>query len=100
MAKSAASRCVMIPDAIRAGAVWLGFSDVAWTDRVLERHRQAAYRDKHMRRIDLGAWAKSQTVQPHLTGLSKAREVVAEYHLPAQSAAASQTAAPHVPGIR
>ena len=100
MAKSAASRCVMIPDAIRAGAVWLGFSDVAWTDRVLERHRQAAYRDKHMRRIDLGAWAKSQTVQPHLTGLSKAREVVAEYHLPAQSAAASQTAAPHLPGIR
>ncbi|WP_276569423.1 T6SS effector BTH_I2691 family protein [Pseudomonas paralactis] len=84
MAKSAASRCVMIPDAIRAGPVWFGFSDVAWTERVLERHRQSAYRDKHMRCIDLGAWAKSQTVQPHLTGLSEAREVVAEYHLPAE----------------
>ena len=40
MAKSAASRCVMIPDAIRAGAVWLGFSDLAWTDTGARNARQ------------------------------------------------------------
>ena len=100
MAKSAASRCVMIPDASRAGAVWLGFSDVAWTGRVLERHRKSEYRDKHMRRINLGAWAKSQAEQPHLAGLSKAREFVAEYYLPAEPESASQVEPSDLPGIR
>lgn len=86
MAQSAASRCVMISDADRAGAVWLGFSDVAWTERVLKRHHQQAFREKHMRRIDIGDWARSQgqSVQSHLAALSTARQSVAEYHMPAE----------------
>lgn len=83
MAKSASSRCVMIPDATRSTKIWLGFSDVAWTARVLERHRQQACRERHMRCIDIGAWSNSQGQQAHLAGLATAHECVAEYQLPA-----------------
>jgi hypothetical protein len=88
MALSASSRCVMIPDADRSGRIWLGFSDVAWTAKVLEQNRQQAYREQHMRCIDIGAWAKGngQATQPHLQALSKAPEHVAEYSVPADPA--------------
>ena len=39
------SQCVIIPDAHRAGAVWLGFSDVAWTREVWEKHKRGACQD-------------------------------------------------------
>jgi hypothetical protein len=34
-----------------AKTVWIGFSDVEWTDAVLEKHNDAAYRAKHMTKI-------------------------------------------------
>jgi hypothetical protein len=84
MVQSTSSRCVMIPDADRAGRIWLGFSDVSWTASVLEQNRTQAYREQHMRCINIGEWArnKGQTTQPHLGALSKAYDHVAEYHLP------------------
>ncbi|MGQ4660614.1 T6SS effector BTH_I2691 family protein [Lysobacter sp. F6437] len=86
MQNSAAGRCVMIPDAADAGPVWLGFSDTAWTAAVLEKHRQQAYRDRHMQRIDVGKWAQAKAApatQPHMQRLDKIGEQVCEFALPA-----------------
>ncbi|MGV8919236.1 MAG: T6SS effector BTH_I2691 family protein, partial [Pseudomonas sp.] len=84
MGKSAAGRCVMIPGAKYGGRVWLAFSDVAWTAKVLELHREASHREQHMRCIDIGEWAKSNGTkrQPHLAAMTRARERVAEFHVP------------------
>lgn len=78
------SQCVIIPDAHRAGVVWLGFSDVAWTRAVWEKHRRQAFRERHMRRIDVGAWIASQGEgqQPHLDTLSNLASRVSEYAMP------------------
>lgn len=85
MQASAAGRCVMIPDAAKAGAVWLGFSDTAWTAAVLERHRKQAYRERHMQRIDVGQWATDGAPQPHMDALDKIGDRVCEFTLPAPS---------------
>ncbi|MEN1929520.1 T6SS effector BTH_I2691 family protein [Luteimonas sp. MJ250] len=79
-------RCVIIPDAHKAGVVWFGFSDVAWTPAVWRKHKQQAYREKHMRRVDVGAWVKSQgKAQPNLDSLSNLTAQVAEFALPLPS---------------
>lgn len=86
MQNSAAGRCVMIPDADRARAVWLGFSDTAWTSAVMAKHRTQAWREKHMQRIDVGAWARGGTApatQAHLQRLDKLGELVCEFALAA-----------------
>lgn len=86
MQGAAAGRCVMIPDAELAGAVWLGFSDTAWTASVLEKHRRQAWREKHMQRIDVGAWARAKAApgaQPHVQRLDRLAELVSEFALPA-----------------
>lgn len=85
MQNSAAGRCVMIPDAAHAGAVWLGFSDTAWTAAVLGRHRTQAYRERHMQRIDVGQWAANGAPQPHMDALDKIGDRVCEFALPAPS---------------
>lgn len=76
------AKCVVIPDAANAGPVWFAFSDVAWTPAVLEHNRVQANREKHMHRIDAGAWVEGQgeAPQPHLASLSRVGELVAEYH--------------------
>lgn len=87
MRQSAGARCVMIPDAGNAGAVWLGFSDTAWTPAVMARHRSEAYRARHMQRIDVAAWANAGAnpkTQSHMERLDKGLGTqVAEYALPA-----------------
>lgn len=52
--------CVTIPDVKRATKVWFGFSDVQWTPAVIERHKGAAYRAKHMVCLDVQAWMGSK----------------------------------------
>lgn len=86
MRNAAAGRCVMIPDAARAGVVWLGFSDIAWTAAVLDKHRTQAWRERHMQRLDVGAWARGKAApapQPHLERLDKLGDLVCEFALPA-----------------
>ena len=51
--------CITIPDAKRATKVWLGFSDAMWTDTVKKLHANAAYRKRHMRCVDVKAYAAS-----------------------------------------
>lgn len=83
MQDSTAGRCIMVPDAAAAGALWLGFSDTAWTKAVLARHKNQAYRQRHMQRIDVGAWAAGAASQPHLQALTHLTRNVGEFHLPA-----------------
>lgn len=89
------SRCVIIPDAHKAGAVWFGFSDTAWTPAVLLKHKSQAYREKHMRRVDVGAWISGQGLQtqPHMDSLSKLTERVSEFSLPTPSVDTDESAA-------
>lgn len=73
------ARCIAIPDADRAGKVWLGFSDTAWTPAVFSKHGAASYRDKHMRAVDVGAWAGGNTRQPLTATFDKLASVVNEF---------------------
>lgn len=77
------AKCVIIPDAAEAGAVWLAFTDTAWTAEVFDRHRQQSYRARHMRRIDVGAWVADagSVTQPHLDSLTAVSTRVSDYHL-------------------
>lgn len=73
------ARCLTIPDARNAGAVWLGFSDVAWTAAVLDRHRKQAYRERHMTRVDVGQWVAGDTEQCNTAPFDQLTRVVNEF---------------------
>ena len=69
--------CVTLShDAI--GPVWFAFSDVEWTKAVWERHKDAAYRARHMRKIDVAAWIKGANF-PHAASVNDVAQHVAEY---------------------
>lgn len=82
MSKSASSRCVMIPDAEKAGKIWMGFSDTAWTAAVLENNKREAYRTKHMQCVDVGAWVTGTRNQKHSAALDKLVTHVSEFAMP------------------
>lgn len=73
------ARCITIPDAQNAGAIWLGFSDTAWTERVLDEHRKQAYRQRHMTRVDVGQWVAGNTGQPNTAPFDQLMHVVNEF---------------------
>ncbi|AIT19234.1 hypothetical protein BTN_2404 [Burkholderia thailandensis E254] len=72
------ARCVTVKNAAKATKVWLGFSDVAWTKGVLESHSSPAYREAHMRSIDIAAWRGGGS-QSHVAPFSELASRVAEY---------------------
>lgn len=71
-------RCFTVEDADKATKVWLGFSDTLWTQDVLKKHDDAAYREKHMRSINI-ADVRSGATQAHVAGFDKLGTQVAEY---------------------
>jgi hypothetical protein len=71
--------CITIPDARNATNVWLAFSDVQWTQAVMSLHENEAYRRRHMRCVDVKAFASSVD-KAHVTGIHTAGKDVAEYH--------------------
>ncbi|WP_058834870.1 T6SS effector BTH_I2691 family protein [Luteimonas abyssi] len=73
------ARCITVPDAVNATRLWLGFSDTAWTPQVLARHRRHAYRERHMRPVEVGQWAGGDTSQPHTAEFTRLKEVVNEF---------------------
>lgn len=73
------ARCITIPDAARAGKVWLGFSDVAWTPEVLEKHHTSDYRRQHMQVVDVKAWIHGDTNQAGTETFEKLTDVVNEF---------------------
>lgn len=82
MARSASSRCVMIPDAEKAGKIWMGFSDTAWTTAVLDNNRKESYRTRHMQCVDVGAWISGRRDQSHSSEMEKIVTHVSEFAMP------------------
>lgn len=74
--------CVTIPDVKRATKVWFGFSDVQWTPAVMERHKDAAYRAKHMVCLDVQGWIGSKQ-HKGAADISQVDKLVAEYAMSA-----------------
>ncbi|QAU24427.1 hypothetical protein EO087_10850 [Dyella sp. M7H15-1] len=71
------ARCITVKRAARATKVWLGFSDVAWTQAVLAKHASADYRQAHMQCIDIAAW-RGGDLQAHVASFD-ALQRVAEF---------------------
>ncbi|RBG88236.1 hypothetical protein BRM23_20665, partial [Xanthomonas oryzae pv. oryzae] len=71
-------RCITVKDAARATKVWLGFSDVTWTAAVLQKHADAAYRQAHMRCLDIAQWRAGGQLQ-HASDFAELASRVAEY---------------------
>ncbi|RBG43277.1 hypothetical protein BRM46_16810, partial [Xanthomonas oryzae pv. oryzae] len=71
-------RCITVKDAARATKVWLGFSDVTWTAAVLQKHADAAYRQAHMRCLDIAQWRAGGQLQ-HVSDFAELASRVAEY---------------------
>lgn len=94
--------CIAIADAENTGTVWLGYSDVQWTQAVIDAHRGAAgkhLRALHMRAFDAGAWAKSHQQapgQPGKPGRGSAAHAVPMSEL-ASTVAEFAAKAPNVP---
>lgn len=72
--------CVTVPDVKRATKVWFGFSDVQWTAAVMERHKDAGYRARHMQCLDVAAWVGSKK-HKGAVDINEVDKVVAEYAL-------------------
>ena len=66
----------------KATKIWIAFSDVEWTDKVMDLHASAEYRAKHMRCITLSGGKVAP--QPGTAPLENIRQHVTEYHLPDQ----------------
>ncbi|OLI61812.1 toxin VasX, partial [Xanthomonas oryzae] len=71
-------RRITVKDAARATKVWLGFSDVTWTAAVLQKHADAAYRQAHMRCLDIAQWRAGGQLQ-HVSDFAELASRVAEY---------------------
>lgn len=74
----AIASCIMIPNASNASTVWIGFSDVLWTKDVFDRHQDAAYRERHMRVIDVKKGISGPDAQ-HMFPIKEIDTKVAEY---------------------
>lgn len=75
----AVASCITIPDPQNATKVWIGFSDVEWTDTVLKANENAAYRKRHMTEIDVKAVLKGSPA-PHRP-IAQVDATVAEYSM-------------------
>jgi len=76
----AIASCITIPDPKNATKVWFGFSDVEWTQSVRDNHADAGYRRRHMRCVDVKAFAASADAA-HCIGVHTIGTQVAEYAL-------------------
>lgn len=71
---------ITIRNAKHAGNVWIGFSDVEWTDAVFMAHQSAAHRQKHMKCITVSGGKVA--AQPDTAPLEQLEQVVPEFTMP------------------
>lgn len=76
----AIASCITIPDAQRATKVWLGFSDVQWTETVRKRNESEDYRKRHMRCVDVKAYTAGVDAK-HCQPIKELASKVVEYTL-------------------
>lgn len=74
----AIASCITVPDPKNATKVWIGFSDVLWTEAVRTANEDPAYRKRHMVEIDVKA-ALAGGKMPHTRPIAQVPAVVAEY---------------------
>jgi hypothetical protein len=70
---------ITIRNAKHAKTVWIGFSDVEWTDATLAKHNDAGYRAKHMTKITVSGGKVSP--QPHTAPMAQVDHVLPEFML-------------------
>ncbi|QOL49905.1 T6SS effector BTH_I2691 family protein [Massilia litorea] len=73
----AIASCITVPDPKNASKVWIGFSDVWWTEAVRKANEDVAYRKRHMIEIDIKA-ALSGNQMPHRP-IKQVDALIAEY---------------------
>jgi hypothetical protein len=74
----AVASCITIPDPKNASTVWIGFSDVRWTDAVRKAHESKDLRQRHMREIDVQAALGGSKIA-HTEPLAQIDSLVSEY---------------------
>jgi hypothetical protein len=80
----AVASCITIMNPANATKVWIGFSDVEWTEAVRKANEDAVYRKLHMAEIDVKALLKG--IQAPHRPIMQLAAVVAEYAMqPSQS---------------
>lgn len=74
------ANCITISDPVNATTVWIGFSDVLWTDPLRKANENRDYRKRHMVELDVQrAIHKPDAQHPPV---QRVEAVVAEYSLP------------------
>lgn len=73
----AVAGCITVTDPVNASKVWVGFSDVRWTDAVRTLNEDASYRKRHMAEIDVKAVLQGQHA-PHRP-IAQVDATIAEY---------------------
>lgn len=73
----AVASCITVSDPTNATKVWIGFSDVLWTDAVRKANEDIAYRKRHMTEIDVKAALRGNHM-PHRP-IGQLETFVAEY---------------------
>jgi hypothetical protein len=70
--------CITVSNPNGAARIWIAYSDVEWTPRVLKSNQDEAYRKRHMRVFDVKAWMDRHK-DTHAQTLDTVASVVAEY---------------------
>ena len=84
----AIASCITVSDPTHASKIWIGFSDVLWTEAVRKAHGDPAYRSRHMVGIDVKAALAGAKV-PHARPIAQVSAVVAEYAMDAHKGKAA-----------
>lgn len=83
----AIASCITVSDPKNASKVWVGFSEVRWTDSVRKANESAAYRSLHMKEINIKAVLQGH--QSPYQSISLLDATVAEYSMAAELAKAN-----------
>nr|WP_254224058.1 T6SS effector BTH_I2691 family protein [Burkholderia multivorans] len=70
--------CITVKAPESARRIWVGYSVVEWTPRVLELNQEEAYRSRHMRVFDVKKWMEGGKAS-YAEELDSVASVVAEY---------------------
>jgi len=79
--------CITVSDPQNASKVWIGFSDVLWTDSIRTANEEIAFRKRHMAEIDVKAVLRGSNA--HHISIAQLTEVVAEYGMVSNQAKAN-----------
>jgi len=75
---------ITIRNPIHATNIWIGFSDVEWTDATFEKHQSPAYRQRHMQKIVISDGKVAP--QKHTAPIEQVDKLLPEFKLGANAA--------------